>query len=150
MHSREFIVAGLLMLGSASYSRAQVPSEDTASYTGHDSRGIPRYANRAFTDEERVLLRRAYGIEDPTRLYLSDSTDSGVLKYDTQRKTCATCYVNSYRVGFISVRHSGESWEDAERRVRAMPATAFPANARIEDASTGELDPARRGDVERM
>ena len=71
MHSREFIVAGLLMLGSASYSRAQVPSEDTASYTGHDSRGIPRYANRAFTDEERALLRRAYGIEDPTRLYLS-------------------------------------------------------------------------------
>jgi len=151
MRNREIIVAVLLTLGSAfSSSSAQVPSEDTASYTGHDGRGIPHYANRAFTDEERALLRRVYGIEDPTRLYVSDSTDSGVLKYDTQRKTCATCYVNSYRLGFISVRHSGESWEEAERRVRAMPSSAFPSGARIEDTSTGELDPAIRGDVERM
>ena len=149
MHNRAFITAVLLILGSAC-SSAQVSSEDTASYTGHDGRGIPHYANRAFTEEERALLRRVYGIEDPTRLYVSDSTDSGVLKYDTQRKTCATCYVNSYRVGFISVRDSGESWEETERRVRAMPASAFPADARIEDTSTGKLDPAIRGDVERM
>ena len=149
MRKREFIAAFLLISGSAC-SSAQVASEDTASYTGHDGRGIPHYANRAFTDEERAVLRRVYGIEDPTRLYISDSTDSGVLKYDTQRKTCATCYVNSYRVGFISVRESGESWEETERRVRAMPASAFPADARIEDTSTGKLDPAIRGDVDRM
>jgi hypothetical protein len=117
---------------------------------GHDNRGVPHYARRSFTSEERELLRRIYGIEDPTLLYVSDSTDEALVKYDTRRKTCATCYVNSYRVGFVSVRRPGESWEEVERRIRATPLSAFPASARVEDRSTSELDPSIREDVNRM
>lgn len=120
-------------------------------YTGTDARGIPRYARREFSDEERRLLRDAYGIEDPNRLYVSDSTDAGLLKYDTRSKRCRTCYVNSYRVGFISVRRPGESWEDVERRVRAMRPRDFPRGARASShRSIADLDPDVRDDVERM
>jgi hypothetical protein len=120
-------------------------------YTGTDARGIPRYVRRAFTDEERRLLRDAYGIEDPSRLYVSDSTEDGLLKYDTRVKLCRNCFVNSYRVGFISVRRPGESWEQVERRVRAMRRWDFPAAARASSStSTADLDPDIRADVERM
>jgi hypothetical protein len=120
-------------------------------YTGTDSRGIPHYARRSFTDEERQLLRDVYGIEDPGRLYVSDSSEDGLLKYDTRVKRCRTCYVNSYRVGFISVRRPGESWEQAERRVRAMRRRDFPPAARASsNRSTADLDPDIRDDVERM
>jgi hypothetical protein len=121
------------------------------SYTGTDARGIPHYARRAFTDEERRLLRDTYGIEDPNRLYVSDSTEDGLLKYDTRVKRCRSCYVNSYRVGFISVRRPGESWEEAERRVRAMrPRDFTPAARASSSASTADLDPGIRGEMERM
>ncbi len=120
-------------------------------YTGTDARGIPHYARRSFTDEERRLLRDIYGVENPDRLYVSDSTEDGLLKYDTRVKRCRTCYVNSYRVGFISVRRPGESWEQAERRVRAMRRRDFPAAARASsNKSTADLDPDIRADVERM
>jgi hypothetical protein len=120
-------------------------------YTGTDARGVPRYARRAFTDEERQLLRDRYGIEDPSRLYVSDSTEDGLLKYDTRVKRCRTCYVNSYRVGFISVRRPGESWEEVERRVRAMGRRDFGAVGRATGhTSTAALDPAIRAGVERM
>jgi hypothetical protein len=120
-------------------------------YTGTDPRGIPNYARRPFTDEERRLLRDAYGIENPALLYVSDSTEDGLLKYDTRAKRCRTCYVNSYRVGFISVRRPGESWEHAERRVRAMRPRDFNAAARTRGSrSTADLDPDVRDDVERM
>jgi hypothetical protein len=42
-------------------------------YTGTDARGIPHYARRTFTEEERQLLREVYGVEDPRRLYVSES-----------------------------------------------------------------------------
>jgi hypothetical protein len=120
-------------------------------YTGTDARGIPHYARRAFTDEERRLLRTIYGIEDPNRLYVSDSTEDGLLKYDTRVKHCRTCYVNSYRVGFISVRRPRESWEQVERRVRAMRPRDFPPAARAgSNRSIADLDPDIRDDVERM
>jgi hypothetical protein len=120
-------------------------------YTGTDARGVPHYARRPFTDEERRLLRVTYGIEHPTRLYVSDSTEDGLLKYDTRVKRCRTCYVNSYRVGFISVRRPGESWEEAERRVRAMRRRDFtPAARASSNTSTADLDPDIRADVERM
>ena len=35
--------------------------------------------------EERRLLRERFGIEEPNRLYLSDSTSAGYLVYDTER-----------------------------------------------------------------
>jgi hypothetical protein len=120
-------------------------------YTGTDARGVPHYARRPFTDEERRLLREVYGVEDPTRLYVSDSAEDGLLKYDTRVKRCRTCYVNSYRIGFISVRRPGESWEEAERRVRAMRRRDFSPAARVSsNRSTADLDPEIRGDVERM
>jgi hypothetical protein len=136
-------VTGALRLGAR---RLELPP-----YTGTDARGVPRYARRAFTDEERRLLRGVYGIEDPTRLYISDSTEDGLLKYDTRVKRCRACYVNSYRVGFISVRRPGESWVQAERRVRAMRRRDFPPSARgSSNRSTADLDPDIRSVTERM
>lgn len=120
--------------------RAQ-DSVDAASYEGVDRLGIPNYAlSRPFTPEERTILRRAYGIEDPHRLYVSDSTAEGLLKYDTKWKRCLTCYVNSYRVGFVSVRLPGESWEEAETRVRHSP-RAYAPGSRVLVASLDDLDP---------
>jgi hypothetical protein len=136
---------------AASAIRLGSRASELPPYTGTDARGVPHYARRAFSDEERRLLRDAYGIEDPTRLYVSDSTEDGLLKYDTRVKRCRTCYVNSYRVGFISVRRRGESWEEAERRVRAMrPRDFTPAARASSNTSTADLDPDIRGDVERM
>ena len=131
-------------------SKPESDDNDVPPYAGHGSDGIPHYARRVFTAEERLLLRTRYGIEDPTRLYVSDSTEDGLLKYDTKPKTCATCYVNSYRVGFISVRRPGETWEAVERRIRATPLRRFPASARATSASTADLDPAVRDDAEQM
>lgn len=126
-------------------------ANERPAYTGTDTRGIPHYARRAFTDGERRLLRDTYGVEDPSRLYVSDSSEDGLLKYDTRVKRCRTCYVNSYRVGFISVRRRGESWEAAERRVRAMRPRDFTPAARASSSrSIADLDPEIRDDVERM
>lgn len=132
----------------------EVPHIDSASasaYEGVDSQGIPHYATDVVlsSDDEQVL-RRAYGIEDPHRLYVSDSTEEGVLKYDTRVKRCPTCYVNSYRVGAVSVRGVGESWEEAERRVRSTPAITFTGSANPSSVSTADLDPDVRPIAERM
>lgn len=125
-------------------------SEDASAYEGSDPRGIPRYATAVFSREDSSLLRRAYGIEDPHRLYVSDSSDERILKYDTKRKPCRSCYVNSYRVGYVSVRRPGESWEDAERRVRASPPGAFPGGSRRASTSLADLDPDVRPIAEGM
>jgi hypothetical protein len=136
-------MASAIRLGSR---RGELPA-----YTGTDARGIPHYARRTFTGEERRLLRDTYGVEDPSRLYVSDSSEDGLLKYDTRVKRCRSCYVNSYRVGFISVRDPGESWEEAERRVRAMrPRDFTPAARASSSASTVDLDPRIRAEMERM
>ncbi len=116
-------------------------SESAAGYEGVDSRGIPHYATRILSPADSTLLRQAFGIEDPHRLYVSDSTEEGILKYDTQRKRCRTCYVNSYRVGYVSVRRPGESWEEAERRVRGTAPAAFFGSPHPSSTSTADLDP---------
>src|SRR5438105_268652 len=136
--------------GHAPAPSSSSTEEDPLVYTGEGPDGIPHYVRREFSAAERSLLRRAYGIEDPNRLYVSDSTEDGLLKYDTKAKTCATCYVDSYRIGFISVRRPGETWEDAERRVRSMRLRDFPASAHVGSTSTSDLDPAIRDEVERM
>jgi hypothetical protein len=117
---------------------------------GHDARGIPHYDRRTFSSEERSLLRRVYGVEDPARLYVSDSTEDGLVKYDTQVKRCLTCYVNSYTLGFVSIRRPGESWEALERRVRTMRSRDFPPQVQRRGSSLDGLDPDVRGHVERM
>lgn len=106
--------------------------------------GIPRYTTHAFTAQERDLLRRAFGITTPELIYRSDSTLAGVLKVDMKRKRCRTCYVDSYRIGFVSMRRPGESWEQFEARIRAMPSRDFPSDARHVDTSLDDLDPQAR------
>ena len=126
-------------------------SADAGAYEGVDSRGIPHYATTVLLSrDDAQVLRRAYGIEDYHRLYVSDSTEEGLLKYDTQVKRCNTCYVNSYRVGYVSVRRSGESWEEAERRVRSTPAHTFTGSANPASPSTAVLDPDVRPLAEHM
>ena len=110
-------------------------------YAGVDARGIPHYSTRVFNAEERRLLRTAYGVEDPNRLYLTDSSTTRVLKYDTRPKPCRTCYVNSYRIGFVSVRRPGESWDAAEERVRRARPRDFMSAASQQGASLAALDP---------
>jgi hypothetical protein len=105
------------------------------------ARRMPRYASVAVSSADAELLRRAYGIEDPERLYFTDSTEDGTLKYDTQRKQCLGCLVNTYHIGYVSVRQPGESWEQAERRVRSAPAKVFTGSPRPASTSTADLDP---------
>ncbi|MGI8508612.1 MAG: hypothetical protein ACR2MQ_04740 [Gemmatimonadaceae bacterium] len=128
---------------------ASVPAS-ALPYTGHDAHGIPHYVRRTFTQSERDLLRQVYGVENPNRLYVSDSTDTGLLKYDTQLKRCRTCYVNSYRVGFVSIRRPGESWDQLERRVRGMKPSDFPRSAHVATVSLAALDPDIQPYVARM
>src|SRR5689334_14451002 len=82
-----------------------------------DSRAIPHYTTRAFSTDERDLLREAFGVDDPAKLYIADSSEDALLKYDTKVKRCLDCYVNTYGIGFVSVRRPGETWEQAEQRV---------------------------------
>ena len=121
-----------------------------ASYAGRDSAGVPRYVRRAFTAEERRLLLDGFGIEDPSRLYLSDSSAAGYLIYDTERDPGVTRLVRSYRVGAPSIRRSGESWEALERRVRRMRPADFPVSTRTAGTSLGALDPVARPHFARM
>ena len=100
-------------------------SADALPYEGHDEAGIPRYSTQPISAEDSLVLRRAYGIENPHRLYLSDSSDTALLKYDTEQKACRSCLVDSYDVGFRSVRRPDESWEQVERRVKAHILVAF-------------------------
>lgn len=125
-------------------------STKAAAYEGVDARGIPHYASVELSSADADVLRHAFGIEDPHRLYVSDSTDEGILKYDTQRKRCLTCYVNSYRIGYVSVRRTGESWDEAERRVRTTTPTYFTGGANPLSTSTADLDPDVRPLAEAM
>ena len=43
------------------------------------------YIRRPFSLEERRLLREHFGIEEPGRLYLSDTSDAAYLNYGTER-----------------------------------------------------------------
>jgi Bacterial protein of unknown function (DUF882) len=120
------------------------------SYSGTDARGIPRYVNRTFTSDERAILERAFGIVSPSHIYLSDSTEDGVLKYDPEVKRCGWCYVDSFRLGFVSVRNSGETWDDLERRVHGMRRSGFAPSALVSSSSVSALDPDIQAEVTEM
>jgi hypothetical protein len=126
---------------------AGVPDSELA---GTDSRGIPHYTARKFTDEERSILRQVFGVVNPSHLYISDSTADGLLKYDPEVKRCSTCYVNSFRIGFVSVRNKGETWDELERRVRGMRRGAFSPSTLVSTASLGALDPDVQPEVRGM
>jgi hypothetical protein len=121
-----------------------------ALYTGRDEDGIPRYIQRPFSDEERRLLREHFGIEDPGRLYLSDTTAGAYLNYDTELDPGAGRLVRSYRVGAPSVRLPGETWEQLERRLATLRPSDFPETAGVADTALESLDPESRPEFERM
>ncbi len=134
------------------------PSSDSAaldrepkpeSYMGRDEDGVPHYIQRAFSAEERQLLREQFGIEDPSRLYLSDSSSHGYLVYDTERDREGVV-VMSARVGAPSVRRPRESWEQLEHRLRRMRAASFDSGVRVPDTSLASLNPAVRSQTQRM
>ena len=111
---------------------------------GTDGRGIPRYTRRAFSPTDRNLLRSAYGIDDTEGLYLSDSSNAARLKFDTRAKRCRICYVDSYRVGFLSLRMPGETWDAFEQRMRGKGVRDFSPGARSVQKSLDRLDPEAR------
>jgi hypothetical protein len=119
-------------------------------YSGTDRRGIPHYFNRPLSTEAREILRRAYGIVSPQYLYISDSTPDGLLKYDPKPKPCSDCYVNSYRIGFISIRRPEESWDDLQRRVRMLHRGAFARTTLVSSSSVSAMDPDVQGEVTQM
>lgn len=137
-------------LGPRDTARDTLDLANAVDYAGADERGIPHYLALPVSSEDSLLLRRAYGIEDPHRLYVSDSTEEGILKYDTRVKRCRACYVNTYRVGYVSVRRPVESWEEAERRVRRTPAHVFTGGPTPASTSTADLDPDVRPVAEAM
>jgi hypothetical protein len=107
-------------------SAAGAPSStdvDALAYAGRDAHHRPRYVQRAFTDDERRLLRDAFGITDPHRLWLPDSSATAVLRYDGIGGIAA-------RVGYRSWRRPGETWEAFVARIRRLDRRAWPASAR--------------------
>jgi hypothetical protein len=68
---------------SPSVDTTSSDSSSVAAYAGVDALGIPHYASVELSSADAHVLRRAYGLEDPHRLYVSDSTEEAVLKYDT-------------------------------------------------------------------
>lgn len=119
------------------------------SYMGRDADGVPHYMKRTFSAEERRLLREQFGIEDPGRLYLSDSSAHRYLVYDTERDRKGV-RVMSARVGAGSVRRPGESWEQLERRVRRMRVSSFDPAVRVADTSLVSLSSEVRWQAEMM
>jgi hypothetical protein len=119
-------------------------------YAGRDERGVPRYIDRAFSDDERRLLRQQFGIEEPGRLYLSDTLPGASLTYDSDWDGGERDLVSSYRVGAPSVRLPGESWEALERRLAATSPASFPAATHRVDRSLAALDSTVRAGFERL
>ena len=126
------------------------PGIPPARYSGSDGRGVPHYFTGHLSTDEIRVLREAFGVLVASHLYISDSSRAGLLKYDPRVKRCATCYVNSYRIGFISIRRPGESWEDLERRVRTMSRSSFRKSSLVTSSSISMMDPAVQGEVTQM
>ncbi|MEO8911270.1 MAG: hypothetical protein ABI408_13735 [Gemmatimonadaceae bacterium] len=119
-------------------------------YAGTDQRSVPHYFMGNLSPDDQKVLRQAFGVEVPSHLYLSDSTRDGLLKYDPQMKQRRTGYVNSYRIGFVSVRREGESWEQLQRRIHTLSRQSFPASSLISSNSISTMDPDIRGEVQQM
>ena len=122
----------------------EVTSVDSTSYAGLGPNRVPHYAGNRFSAEERRLLRQEFGIERPELLYLSDSSRTRVLKYDSDQKRCAWCYVDTYAIGYVSLRQPGESWNDFYKRIRKMRPNQFPESAFEVSRSLDDLDPDAR------
>ena len=111
---------------------------------------MPHYLRRAFSPAERRLLLVQFGIEEPQRLYLSDTLPSATLTYDTDWDQGDKDVVGSHRVGAQSVRRPGESWEQLERRLADTSPLDFPLSTRKANASLSSLDSAVQPLMRRM
>ena len=147
---REGVPTSITMALAGGLAALNAVAHPPMSYAGRDAEGAPHYATRPFSPEEREVLRRHYGIEDPSRLYLSDSTSTGHLNYDTERDPGAGRLVRSYRVGTASIRRDGETWEALERRLRTLRPTDFGPEARVVDTTLASLDSLARPRFERL
>jgi len=145
-HSEPTTTAALDETGPA-LAAAAYPRE---LYAGRDEGGVPRYIPRAFSDDERRLLREQFGIEEPARLYLSDTLPGASLTYDSDWDQGERHLVSSYRVGAPSVRQPGETWEALERRLAATSPASFPAATHRPDRSLASLDSSVRPAFERL
>jgi hypothetical protein len=117
---------------------------------GTNDRGIPRYTHRAFTAAERNLLRAAYGVDEPQWLYISDSSDAGAVKFDTRAKRCRFCFVDSYRLGYLSLRRPDETWEAFEQRMHGKHVKDFSPEVRNVQRSLNSLDSESRAAFSRL
>ena len=144
------LTTSLAMATEAAIRAVTEPAWPAVLYAGRDDEGVPRYIQRDFSAEERRLLRAHFGIEEPGRLYLSDTSSDAYLNYDTERDPGAGKLVRSYRVGAPSVRHPGETWEELERRLATLRPDDFPASARLADTALSSLEPEIRQAFERM
>jgi hypothetical protein len=112
-------------------------------YTGRDPvTGIPRYVTRAFSAEERRLLRTHFGIDEPSRLYRNEE---GFVVYDSRRDTGPRDLVVTHRVGGRSARRAGESYAAFEARIRGKPAAYFGPDVRAAERRLDALVPEVRG-----
>jgi hypothetical protein len=144
------LTTSLAMATEAAIRAVTEPAYPVAGYAGRDEAGVPRYIQRDFSAEERHLLRKHFGIEQPGRLYLSDESKDAYLNYDTERDPGAGRLVRSYRVGAPSVRRPGETWEELERRLARMRPDDFPPSARVADTALSSLEPEVRQAFETM
>ena len=133
------MTTSLAMATEAAIRAVTMPAYPGAGYAGRDADGVPRYIQRYFSPEERRLLREHFGIEDPNRLYLSDTTAQAYLNYDTERDPGAGRLVRTYRVGAPSVRLPGETWEELERRLSWRPQRGRPLADRVVRVGLGLL-----------
>ena len=122
-------------VGAVHPSAAASAAYPRESYAGRDEAGVPRYLQRAFTQEERDLLRKQFGVEEPSRLYLSDTLPGASLTYDSDWDRGERDLVGTYRVGAPSVRQPGETWEELERRLATTDPAGFPRSTHHADAS---------------
>lgn len=128
----------------------RVATDARRGYAGRDENGVPRYVRRSFSPQERQILLAQFGIEEPRRLYLSDTLPTATLTYDTDWDRGDKYVVGSHRVGAASVRRPGESWEQLERRLAATSPLDFPPATRKANASLSSLDAAVQPLMRRM
>jgi hypothetical protein len=58
--------------------------------------------------------------------------------------------VNSYRIGFVSIRKPGESWDGLQSRVRALRRSSFLPSSLVTSSSVSAMDPDVQDEVTEM
>ena len=115
------------------------------------SRRSPLHPALLLARSERRLLREQFGIEEPGRLYLSDTIDRGVpqLRHRARpgRRAAGALLPGGRAVRAAAPARPGRSSSDGWRRLRPDD---FPASARMADTSLASLDPEARPAFERM